>query len=199
MHADRKPRIFIGGLQPEYTFRRAAPPIVPAIPLYKHAFVGKLPMPLDRSKLAYRLGTQAFIVNGSKILITQEIRWKDNEWGFPGGKIEDNETPEMAIVRELKEELPENTFTVIKKCPIVLRYEWPDEIVLSDIEKKGWAYRGQLRQQFLVHLNETDIVSFKTDELKNVKWVEISDLEKYLIFQGQFENTMRSLTSLGIV
>jgi 8-oxo-dGTP pyrophosphatase MutT (NUDIX family) len=156
-------------------------------------------MPLDRSKLAYRLGTQAFIVIGSKILITQEIRWKDNEWGFPGGKIEDNETPEMAIARELKEELPENTFTIVKRCPIELTYEWPDEIVLADIKRKGWAYRGQIRRQFLVHLNETDIASFKADELKNIKWVEISDLEKYLIFQGQLENTMRSLKSLCIV
>lgn len=156
-------------------------------------------MSLDRSKLRYRLGAQAFIVNGNKILITQETRWKDNEWGFPGGKIEDNETPEMAIIRELEEELPENTFSIIKRCPIELTYEWPDEIVLADIEKKGWAYRGQIRRQFLVHLNETDIVTFKTDELKNIKWVEISDLEEYLIFPGQLENTMRSLESLGIV
>jgi 8-oxo-dGTP pyrophosphatase MutT (NUDIX family) len=156
-------------------------------------------MSLDRFKLSYRLGTQAFIVKGNRILLTQEIRWRDNEWGFPGGKIENNETPEMAIARELKEELPENTFTIVKRCLIELIYEWPDEIVLADLEKQGWAYRGQIRQQFLAHLNEPDIMSYKTDELKNIKWVEILDLEKYLLFQGQLENTMRSLKSLGII
>jgi len=156
-------------------------------------------MLFDRSKLPYRLGTQAFIVDGTRILLTQEIRWKDNEWGFPGGKIEDNETPEMAIVRELKEELPENTFAIAKRCPIELTYEWPDEIVLADMEKKGWAYRGQIRQQFLVHLNESNIKAFKPDELKNFRWVEISDLAGYLIFSGQYENTMSSLKCLGIV
>jgi 8-oxo-dGTP pyrophosphatase MutT (NUDIX family) len=162
-------------------------------------FVGKNFMSLDRSKLSYRLGTQAFIVNGTKILIAQEIRWKDNEWGFPGGKIEDNETSEMTIARELKEEFPENTFKIIKRCPIELKYEWPDEIVLADIKMKGWAYRGQIRQQFLVHLNESDIVSYKADELKNIQWVEIADLDKYLIFPGQLEKTMISLKSLGVV
>jgi 8-oxo-dGTP pyrophosphatase MutT (NUDIX family) len=156
-------------------------------------------MTFDRSKLPYRLGTQAFIVQGTKILITQEIRWKENEWGFPGGKIEENETPEMTIGRELQEEFPGNTFQIIKRCPMELNYEWPDEIILADIKKKGWAYRGQIRQQFLVHLNEPDILSFKADELKNAQWVEISALDQYLIFPGQYENTIKSLKSLGVV
>jgi hypothetical protein len=58
------------------------------------------------------------------------------------------------------------------------QYEWPDEIVLADIQKKGWLYRGQICHQFLVHLNEPRIVSFKADELKNTQWVEISNLGK---------------------
>ncbi len=49
----------------------------------------------------------ALIDTDGRVLITQ--RREDKEfpgfWEFPGGKIEANETPETALLRELKEEL----------------------------------------------------------------------------------------------
>lgn len=47
--------------------------------------------------------TAAVIVYENKILIAQ--RMKDGLWEFPGGKIEDKETPAECVVREMKEEL----------------------------------------------------------------------------------------------
>ena len=51
--------------------------------------------------------TGAIIRRDGKILIAQ--RAEDDEcplmWEFPGGKIEEGETPEQCIVREIKEEL----------------------------------------------------------------------------------------------
>lgn len=51
----------------------------------------------------------AVIKKDDKILATQRGygEFKDG-WEFPGGKIEDNETPGEAIVREIKEELNAN-------------------------------------------------------------------------------------------
>ena len=48
----------------------------------------------------------AIIRKGDKIFATQRGygEFKDG-WEFPGGKVESNETPEAAIVREIKEEL----------------------------------------------------------------------------------------------
>ena len=45
--------------------------------------------------------------NTGRVLINQRPVGKDFEgyWEFPGGKIEEGETPESAIIRELKEEL----------------------------------------------------------------------------------------------
>jgi len=42
-----------------------------------------------------------------RVLISRRPKNKEMEglWEFPGGKIEDNETPEIAIVRELEEEI----------------------------------------------------------------------------------------------
>lgn len=48
----------------------------------------------------------AIIMHGEKIFATQRGYgdFKDG-WEFPGGKIEENETPQEALVREIREEL----------------------------------------------------------------------------------------------
>lgn len=47
------------------------------------------------------------IVRGHELLICQRTRHQAMplKWEFPGGKIEDGEKPEAALVRELEEEL----------------------------------------------------------------------------------------------
>ena len=51
-------------------------------------------------------GVAAIIIDNGKLFATQRGygEFKDG-WEFPGGKIEPGETPEEAIVREIKEEL----------------------------------------------------------------------------------------------
>jgi 8-oxo-dGTP diphosphatase len=51
--------------------------------------------------------TCGIIVKGNKILVTQRSeRMKlPLKWEFPGGKIEENETAEKCLLREIKEEL----------------------------------------------------------------------------------------------
>ncbi len=54
-----------------------------------------------------KLVVAGLLVKGDRILLTQ--RTKDQsmplKWEFPGGKIEQGESPEQALVRELGEEL----------------------------------------------------------------------------------------------
>ena len=49
----------------------------------------------------------ALIDDDGRVLITKRPNGKEMAglWEFPGGKIEEGETPEQALIRELKEEL----------------------------------------------------------------------------------------------
>ena len=49
----------------------------------------------------------ALIDEGGRVLLQQRPPGRQMEglWEFPGGKIDDGETPEVALARELKEEL----------------------------------------------------------------------------------------------
>ena len=66
----------------------------------------------------------AVIKDGDKIFATQRGygEFKDG-WEFPGGKVEPGETPEAALVREIKEEL-DTEIEVARKIDCV-EYDYP--------------------------------------------------------------------------
>ena len=89
----------------------------------------------------------AIIRKGDQIFATQRGygEWKD-WWEFPGGKMEAGETPEEALVREIREDYPK------------LRLEMH-------------CYLCSLVTEAL-HLNEHEAARWLTkDELDSVKWL----------------------------
>lgn len=66
----------------------------------------------------------AIIIDNGKVFATQRGygEFKDG-WEFPGGKIEVDETPEDAIVREIKEEL--DTEVEVVELLDTVEYDYP--------------------------------------------------------------------------
>ena len=69
------------------------------------------------------------IVKKNKILICQRSSDNDHplKWEFPGGKVEEGERPEDAVIREVKEELQLDINPVASIGRVV--YEYPDSKV----------------------------------------------------------------------
>ena len=100
----------------------------------------------------------AIIIENDKVFATQRGygEFKDG-WEFPGGKIEPGETPEEAIVREIKEEL--DTEVEVIELLDTVEYDYPNfhlsmgcfickiksgDLVLKEHEAAKWLTKDTL-------------------------------------------------------
>ena len=106
----------------------------------------------------------AIIRKKDKIFATQRGygEWKD-WWEFPGGKMEPGETPEKALVREIREELSAEISVDEFLCTV--EYDYPQFHLTMH------CYICSLLTESL-HLNEHEAARWlKNNELDSVKWL----------------------------
>ena len=100
--------------------------------------------------------------NEGKILIAQRnfMKSQGGLWEFPGGKIEQNETREQAIIREIKEEM--DIDIQVERYISEKIFNYPDKSInLIALECKKIS--GEI----------------KLIEHEDIKWVEKNDLKKF--------------------
>lgn len=120
----------------------------------------------------------AIIIENGKVFATQRGygEFKDG-WEFPGGKIEQGETPEEAIVREIKEEL--DTVVEVGELLDTVEYDYPNFHLSMD------CFICKIKSGNLV-LKEHESAKWLTKEiLRSVEWLPadeglIGKIEKYL-------------------
>ncbi len=106
----------------------------------------------------------AIIRKENKIFATQRGygEWKD-WWEFPGGKIEEGETPEEALKREIREELSAEISVDEFLCTV--EHDYPKFHLTMH------CYLCSLAGEAL-HLNEHEAAKWLLmDELDSVKWL----------------------------
>lgn len=120
----------------------------------------------------------AIIIENDKVFATQRGygEFKDG-WEFPGGKIELGETPEEAIVREIKEEL--DTEVEVIELLDTVEYDYPN------FHLSMGCFICKIKSGDLV-LKEHEAAKWLTkDTLGSVEWLPadmglVREIEKYL-------------------
>lgn len=120
----------------------------------------------------------AIIIENGKVFATQRGygEFKDG-WEFPGGKIEPGETPEEAIVREIKEEL--DTEVEVIELLDTVEYDYPN------FHLSMGCFICKIKSGDLV-LKEHEAAKWLTkDTLGSLEWIPadmglVGEIEKYL-------------------
>lgn len=120
------------------------------------------------SEQKFRVITNAVITNQGDVLIGKKEDDEEHpiggEWHFPGGHLETDEEPEEAVEREVEEEtdLEVDVHQIID----VYAFTWRDD----DGEKV----------QVLYHCESGSRDARPEDDLQDVKWVSVDELEEKL-------------------
>ncbi len=149
-------------------------------------------------ELPYRKGTIGIITDDeNNFLVVQMVDYGENDWRFPGGGVEDEEKEEETILRELNEELGTDKFELLKRSKNLIKYDWPEHVVINQIKNKNRYFRGQTQTQFLIKFtgNKEDI---KVDpgELRQIKWIKREEFKDYLHFEHELEEAEKVLEEL---
>ena len=106
----------------------------------------------------------AVICDGNRIFATQRGygEWKD-WWEFPGGKMEPGETPEVALQREIREELATEIF--VESLLTTVNYDYPNFHLTMH------CYLCKVKNGNLTLLEHEAAKWLTRDELSSVKWL----------------------------
>ena len=125
----------------------------------------------------------AIIRKGDKIFATQRGygEWKD-WWEFPGGKMEPGETPEEALLREIREEL--DTEIRIDKFLHTVEWDYPDFHLTMH------CFMSSLLNDAL-HLNEHEAARWLgVSDLATVNWLP-ADISLLPLIKNELESMIK--------
>ena len=122
--------------------------------------------------------SQAVILKDKEVLmVRQYVERGDMVWNFPGGGIEDNETPEEACIREVKEE------TGLEAT----------ELKLIHIQDEKYTYLiKNIKGRVILDKNIKD-----NEDILEVKWISLDDANKFDAYTRPIIDMLGNLWARG--
>lgn len=136
----------------------------------------------DFSRLPYRPCVGMMLLNGKgDVFVAKRIDTLVEAWQMPQGGIDDGESPETTLFREMEEEIGTRNAEILQQHDGWLAYDLPDHLI-----GKVWKgkYRGQRMKWFLMrYLGQDSDINLDTahPEFSEWKWVDMGDLVDYIV------------------
>jgi putative (di)nucleoside polyphosphate hydrolase len=138
----------------------------------------------NREGLPYRRGVGAMLLNpAGKVFVGRRFgNAYPNAWQMPQGGIDEGETPEQAVMRELEEETGTAKADIIAETKAWLSYDLPE-----DIAGVSWSgkYRGQMQKWFGLRFTGTDTdIDLNADEKPEFcewRWATMEELPGLIV------------------
>lgn len=125
--------------------------------------------------LPYRPGVGAMIVNADRhVFVGQRIDSALDAWQMPQGGVDDGETPDDAVLREVEEEtgIASHLLQFVASSRQPYDYDLPADLVGN---LWGGRFRGQRQRWFLLRFNGSDKdvnIATHQPEFSQWRWVE---------------------------
>ena len=127
----------------------------------------------------------AIIVKGKKVFATQRGygEFKDG-WEFPGGKIEQGESPEEALIREIREEL--DVDIRVGRLLETVEYDYPNFHLTMH------CFICELLSEEIILKEHEDAKWLEEDELDSVDWLpaDVSLIDKIFAVKQDYNGAV---------
>ncbi|WP_336946632.1 RNA pyrophosphohydrolase [Asaia sp. HN010] len=137
---------------------------------------------IDPETLPYRPNVGIMLFNSAGALFLARRTDLKDVWQCPQGGIDDNESPEEAAIRELREETGLRHATLLGSFPGWLPYDLPPHLIGKALHGK---YRGQTQRWFAMRMTEVDsaidLMGDGTEpaEFDRWEWVAPQDVTRF--------------------
>ena len=144
----------------------------------------------------YRKGVSALIINKNKELLLVNLEsFKEGFFAVPGGGIEEGETLEEAVYREIQEELgiDKDFLELVGKTISPLKFKFK----VIKMTRNGKNYEGSERYFFgFLFVGDDNEINPKDGEVRSYRWVPSVQLKDYLLFNNQLQETLEKIAEI---
>ncbi len=144
----------------------------------------------------YRKGVSALIINKNKeFLLVNLESFKEGFFAVPGGGIEEGETLEEAVYREIQEELgiDKDFLELVGKTISPLKFKFK----VIKMTRNGKNYEGSERYFFgFLFVGDDNEINPKDGEVRSYRWVPSVQLKDYLLFNNQLQETLEKIAEI---
>jgi putative (di)nucleoside polyphosphate hydrolase len=121
-------------------------------------------------KKPYRDCVVAVIRNQEGLVLAGERADAKDAWQLPQGGVDEGESADQALFRELREEIGTDRFKVLRKLPQMIRYEFPADLDSGPARK----YCGQQQTWYLLEFlpDGKPKLELSDGEFQDIRWMK---------------------------